>query len=141
MVGRTLVIGFSLIASCTSAAAFGKTCTNHEIRTIVTSEFIVACTGKGGRVLCDRGKQVCCRGLGGLQVCTTNPSSLSNTSPTRPPSAGTDIPPDRVDPPKRPPRADPPPGSVSPPKNPPPPRADPPPSRVSPPKSTGPSIR
>lgn len=142
LVACALVI-CALAAGNRPAAAFGKTCTNHEIRTIVTSEFIVHCTGKGGRVMCDRGKQVCCRGLGGLQKCVTNPDSLGpSQNPTRPPHAGGETPPSRVDPPvSRPPRTDPPPGRVNPPSIPPPPRADPPPGKVMSPKSSGPSIR
>lgn len=151
-VAATSAIAFGLIISQTSAFA-ARACTNTEIRTIVTSEFIVACTGVGGTVKCDSGRQVCCKTYkrpGGWTAthCSTSvnslpPSRVSNPPASRPPRAGTDVPPGgRIDPPvSRPPRTDPPPGSVAPPQNPRPLRADPPSSKVAPPKSSGPSIR
>ena len=87
------------------ADARPKACTNHEIRTIVTDAFIIACTGKGGSVQCENGKQFCCKNnvctdAGNLHLLSIGPGGSS-----RPPRATTDSGPGRFSPPSRPPQA------------------------------------
>lgn len=120
-----------LMASPPSASALIHTCSNQEIRTIVTDAFIISCTGVGGTVKCtDSGKQTCCKKIDGYQICSPNPSNLSGARDPAPYSRPPHV------------RTDPGPGRVSPPQNPiRPPRADPPPSRVGPPASTGPRVK
>jgi len=119
------------MASHTSASALIHTCSNQEIRTIVTDAFIISCTGVGGTVKCtDSGKQTCCKKIDGYQICSPNPSNLSGARDPAPYSRPPHV------------RTDPGPGRVSPPQNPVrPPRADPPPSRVGAPASTGPRVK
>lgn len=131
LLALTIVPGALLVAE-TPASARIRTCTSKEIRTIVTSEFIVACTGVGGSVKCtDSGKQTCCKQIDGYQICSPDPSRLSGARDpapyVRPPHVRTDPGPGRVAPPPNPIR---------------PPRAEPPPSRIGPSKSgDGPRIR
>lgn len=119
------------IAASPSASALIHTCTNKEIRTIVTDAFIISCTGVGGTVKCSSsGKQTCCKKVDGYDICSPNPSDLSSIRPPAPYSRPPHV------------RTDPGPGRVSPPQNPTrPPRADPPPSRIGPPASTGPRVK
>ncbi len=119
------IVPGALIVAGTSASARIRACTNKEIRTIVTSEFVVACTGVGGTVKCtDSGKQTCCKQIDGYQICSPNPSRLSGARDpapySRPPHVRTDPGPGRIAPPQnqiRPPRAEPPPGRIGPSKS------------------------
>jgi hypothetical protein len=153
-IGRTIaavaLVTAGLVASQTPASARIRTCTNAQIRTIVTDAFIISCTGVGGTVKCtDSGKQTCCKKVDGYDICSPNPDNLAGVRdlppPSRPPSVGPiGTPPDRANPPYTPipPRADPGPGRVGPSPMPQPPRADPPPMRVAPPmRPSGPPIK
>jgi hypothetical protein len=144
------LIAVGLFAAPTPASARIHTCSNSEIRTVVTDAFIISCTGVGGTVKCtDSGKQTCCKKVDGYDICSPNPDNLRGVRdmPSRPPSVRPDgSPPDRANPPYTPipPRGEPSPGRVAPP--PPsvqPPRADPPPMRVAPMpmRPSGPSIK
>jgi hypothetical protein len=153
LVGRAIaamtMAGAMLAMSNTPAPARIHTCSNSEIRTIVTDAFIISCTGVGGTVKCtDSGKQTCCKKVDGYDICSPNPDNLRGVRdmpPTRPPYVRPQgSPPDRVGPyTPVPPRADPPPGRVGPSPMPQPPRADPPPMRVAPmpAKTGGPAIK
>lgn len=148
-----VVVAGSLLVSHAPASARIHTCTNAEIRTIVTDAFIISCTGVGGTVKCtDSGKQTCCKKVDGYDICSPNPSNLQGIRdmppPSRPPSVRPDGWPggDRANPPYTPipPRGDPSPGRVGPPPSMPrPPRAEPPPMRVAPmpTRPSGPSIK
>jgi hypothetical protein len=130
-VAALTVVTAGLMASHTPASALIHTCTNKEIRTIVTDAFIISCTGVGGTVkYSSSGKQTCCKKVDGYDICSPNPSDLSSIRPPPPYSRPPHV------------RTDPGPGRVSPPQNPiRPPRADPPPSRIGPPASTGPRVK
>ena len=131
IVARTAIvltlITAGLMASQTAASALIHACSTNEIRNIVTSEFVIGCTGVGGTIKCtSSGQQTCCKKIDGYQICSPNPSNLSGARDPAPYSRPPHV------------RADPGPGRVAPPQNPMrPPRADPPPSRVGPPGASG----
>lgn len=140
------LLGIGILAAAAPADAAPRTCTNREIRTIVTDYLVIACTRKNGSVKCEGGKAFCCKN----DVCVEQSivdDFRATPPPPRPPRAdpGPGPGPGRVSPPQNPqgpPRADPGPGRVSPPQNPQgPPRANPSPGRIAPPASTGPNIR
>ena len=100
--GGLVVIGLGVLSP--AEAKGPKTCTNHQIQTIVSDYLIIACANRGGSVKCGDGNAYCCKN----NVCVTagNIGFLDrlDTRPKRPDSADDpfDTPPDRADPPRNP---------------------------------------